>query len=102
LDAAALTCALSLHDALPIFRTEEVVPEMGGEDFAYYMLERPGAYFFTGAQKEDHAYPHHHPKFDIDERALPVAAKTLIQAYFDRSEEHTSELQSRFDLVCRL
>src|SRR5438067_10281898 len=22
--------------------------------------------------------------------------------YFDRSEEHTSELQSRFDLVCRL
>src|SRR5699024_11586339 len=23
-------------------------------------------------------------------------------AYLDRSEEHTSELQSRFDLVCRL
>jgi len=69
-----------------VVRTEEVVPEMGGEDFAYYMLERPGAYFFTGAQKEDHAYPHHHPKFDIDERALPVAAKTLIQAYFDYQE----------------
>lgn len=69
-----------------VVQAEEIVPEMGGEDFAYYMLERPGAYFFTGAQKEGHAYPHHHPKFDIDERALPVAAKTLIQAYFDYQE----------------
>src|SRR5699024_11961325 len=25
-----------------------------------------------------------------------------LNAWFDRSEEHTSELQSRFDLVCRL
>src|SRR5699024_11715267 len=25
-----------------------------------------------------------------------------LEYYFDRSEEHTSELQSRFDLVCRL
>src|SRR5699024_12507937 len=26
----------------------------------------------------------------------------LVDQGFDRSEEHTSELQSRFDLVCRL
>lgn len=70
-----------------IVQAEEVVPEMGGEDFAYYTLERPGAFFFTGALKEGHAYPHHHPRFDIDERALPVAAKTLIQAYFDYQEK---------------
>src|SRR5699024_3752367 len=69
-----------------VVRTEEDVVEMCREDFAYYMMERPGAYFFTGARKEDHAYPHHHPKFDIDERALPIAAKTLIQAYFDYQE----------------
>src|SRR5699024_9814098 len=69
-----------------VVRTAEVVPEMGGEDFADYMMERHGAYFFTGVKKEDHAYPHHHPKFDIDERALPIAAKTLIQAYFDYQE----------------
>src|SRR5690625_6846374 len=41
-----------------VVRTEEVVPEMDGEDFAYYMMERPGAYFFRVAHKEDHAYPH--------------------------------------------
>ncbi|SHG73682.1 M20 family metallopeptidase [Ornithinibacillus halophilus] len=65
-----------------IHTREEVIPVMGGEDFAYYTLERPGAYFFTGANKEGNPYPHHHPKFDFDERALPIAAKTLISAYF--------------------
>src|SRR5699024_11406013 len=27
---------------------------------------------------------------------------TLVECILERSEEHTSELQSRFDLVCRL
>lgn len=62
--------------------TKEVKPVMGGEDFAYYMMKKPGTYFFTGARKEGSEYPHHHPKFDIDERALPIAAKALIGAYF--------------------
>ncbi|MFA1820273.1 M20 family metallopeptidase [Virgibacillus oceani] len=66
--------------------TEEILPVMGGEDFAYYMMEKPGTYFFTGAHKEGSDYPHHHPKFDIDERALPIAAKALIQAYFAYQE----------------
>lgn len=66
-----------------ITTTKEVVPYMGAEDFTYYLQEKPGAYFFTGAKKEDHFYPHHHPKFDFDERVLPVIAKILIQAYFD-------------------
>ncbi|MFC4559161.1 M20 family metallopeptidase [Virgibacillus kekensis] len=70
-----------------IHTSQEVVPVMGGEDFAYYTLAKPGAYFFTGAAKEGSVYPHHHPKFDIDERALPIAAKTLIQAYFDYQEK---------------
>src|SRR5437868_15541454 len=32
----------------------------------------------------------------------PLQSGALITANFARSEEHTSELQSRFDLVCRL
>src|SRR5699024_4546466 len=66
-----------------IHTSREVVPIMGVEDFTYYLLDKPGAYFFTGAQKNDQPYPHHHPKFDLNERALPIAAKTLIQVYFD-------------------
>ncbi len=69
---------------------EEIIPVMGGEDFSYYLHEKPGAYFFTGAQLEGHAYPHHHPKFDIDERALPIAAKMLYEIYMNYQEKSNS------------
>ncbi|AUJ25616.1 M20/M25/M40 family metallo-hydrolase [Virgibacillus dokdonensis] len=57
----------------------ETPPIMGGEDFSYYLQHVNGAFFFTGASNSSWAmaYPHHHPKFDIDERALLHAAKIL-------------------------
>ncbi|GAB6935189.1 N-acetyl amino acid acetylase SndC [Calditerricola yamamurae] len=60
-------------------RLVSMEPLMGGEDFAYYLQEVPGTFFFTGAGNPQvgAAYPHHHPRFDIDERAMAVAAKTL-------------------------
>ncbi|WP_281349723.1 M20 metallopeptidase family protein [Ornithinibacillus caprae] len=85
-DEAELVLKAS-ENIIEIHTREEVIPVMGGEDFAYYTMERPGAYFFTGANKEGNPYPHHHPKFDIDERALPIAAKTLINAYFAYQEK---------------
>ncbi|SIS47508.1 M20 family metallopeptidase [Salimicrobium flavidum] len=69
-------------EADPSLITKEVEPSMAGEDFAYYLEEKPGAFYFTGAKIPDHAYPHHHPKFDFDERAMLHGAKTLLQAYF--------------------
>jgi amidohydrolase len=63
-------------------KVEEIIPVMGGEDFAYYLQEKPGAFFFTGAEKEGNHYPHHHPHFDFEEKAMPIAAKTLISAFF--------------------
>lgn len=61
----------------------ESLPQMAAEDFSYYLQHKPGAFFFTGAKKDDNVYPHHHPMFDIDEQALPIAAKVLIGAYFE-------------------
>lgn len=60
----------------------ECEPMMGGEDFAYYLQHVKGTFFFTGAQSPDweKAYPHHHPKFDIDERSMLIAARTLGKA----------------------
>ncbi|WLR44239.1 M20 family metallopeptidase [Bacillus carboniphilus] len=57
----------------------ETEPSMGGEDFAYYLEHVKGCFFFTGAQDPnwDVTYPHHHPKFSIDERAMLIASKTL-------------------------
>lgn len=63
----------------------EMEPVMGGEDFAYYLQHVPGTFFFTGARNEEIGakYPHHHPRFNIDERAMPIAAKTLAAAAFN-------------------
>src|SRR5699024_1245710 len=58
-------------------------PQMGAEDFAYYLHDIPGAFFFTGAQLEE-TYPHHHPKFDFDERAMKTAAKVFLRAFFEQ------------------
>lgn len=49
----------------------EIDPVMGGEDFAYFLQEAPGAFLFLGAGGGDF-YPHHHPAFDIDEKVLPL------------------------------
>jgi amidohydrolase len=47
-------------------------PVMGGEDFAYFLQKVPGAFLFFG-MGDGMEYPHHHPAFDIDEKALPQA-----------------------------
>lgn len=57
-------------------RLVSIKPVMGGEDFAYYLKEIPGAFFFFGAGNQKQ-FPHHHPRFDIDEEALPEAAFLL-------------------------
>lgn len=55
---------------------------MGAEDMAF-MLERvPGCYFFVGSANAERGlnYAHHHPKFDVDEAALPRAAALMAAA----------------------
>nr|MBA2442772.1 amidohydrolase [Rubrobacter sp.] len=58
-------------------------PIMGGEDFAYYLREVPGCFFFVGAGNEEKGttYPHHHPRFNIDEDALPVGIEAMLATY---------------------
>lgn len=52
---------------------------MGGEDFSYYLQYVKGSFFMTGAEiaGREKTYPHHHPKFDFDEKALIIAAQVL-------------------------
>lgn len=75
---------------------KEYQPQMGGEDFAYYLQQVKGTFFFTGALKEgrESAYPHHHPKFDIDERALLIAAQVLGTATIEYMKKNSSVLVS--------
>src|SRR5437868_7702114 len=77
---------LSLHDALPIFRVER--PPLGA------MLAR-------GRRSVQRTLA----LAAIEAGELPACQRRPEDAVaidVARSEEHTSELQSRFDLVCRL
>ncbi|WP_433748685.1 M20 family metallopeptidase [Falsibacillus pallidus] len=76
-----------------IIQVEEAEPEMGGEDFAYYLQHVKGSFFFTGAKPEgiDPPYPHHHPKFDFDEKSMLIAAKTLGHAALSFQEAPSVE-----------
>ncbi|MEM5017893.1 M20 family metallopeptidase [Metabacillus indicus] len=71
---------------------EESPMQMGGEDFAYFLQHVKGTFFFTGAKPtySDTAYPHHHPKFDIDEKAMLIAAKTFSLAILQYQAEHAA------------
>src|SRR5690625_1178155 len=67
-----------------------VQPQMGGEDFAYYVQRIPGVFFFTGAKKEDSPYPHHHALFDFDEGAMTIAAKIFVRTLFRYQRTYNS------------
>lgn len=59
-------------------------PLMAGEDFSAYQQAVPGSFFYVGAGSEEKGitYPHHHPRFDIDENALPYGIKMFVHATF--------------------
>src|SRR5690606_41996141 len=88
--ATADLYTLSLHDALPIFAAQ----------FADDGLDAGAAHADAGADRVDVAIA----RVDGDLRALAGLAHGAADddRAVVRSEEHTSELQSRENLVCRL
>ncbi|MFP4011220.1 MAG: M20 family metallopeptidase [Spirochaetaceae bacterium] len=60
---------------------ERRVKVMLGEDFAEFALRVPSAFSFVGTAREEagSTYPHHHPRFTIDEASLPIGAAMHVQ-----------------------
>ncbi len=60
-------------------------PTMGGEDFSAYQQKAPGVFAFVGAGNafEEILYPHHHPRFNIDEASLDIGLRYLTAATVD-------------------
>lgn len=65
--------------------TGEGVMTTGSDDMACFLDAVPGCYFIVGANNPAKGanYPHHHPRFNIDEDALPVAVEVLARAAMD-------------------
>jgi amidohydrolase len=58
----------------------ELEKSLGAEDFGSFMEHAPGAMFMLGVEKKGHeGYSLHHPKFDLDESALPIGTAMLVE-----------------------
>ncbi|OME04549.1 hydrolase [Paenibacillus odorifer] len=72
-----------------------IQPELSlaGEDFAFYQRVVPGLFVFVGTEGSQEW---HHPAFNLDERALPVAARFLadvaVRSLVQYSPEGGAEL----------
>jgi amidohydrolase len=55
-------------------------PEMGAEDFGFFIQDIPGAMFFLGCKIDGDPRRHHDAKFDINEDCLPLGAAILASA----------------------
>src|SRR5207249_12093072 len=82
------TYTLSLHDALPISDIRDERPRIGEAGERAEFAEQGGGRLRADARD--------------GLQQLGIKRPNAGRAGKQRSEEHTSELQSRFDLVCRL
>ncbi|MFC3124785.1 M20 aminoacylase family protein [Pseudoroseomonas globiformis] len=69
-------------------------PTMGGEDFAFMLNAKQGAYLFLGAGRGAADPGLHHPKYDFNDALLPVGASffaSLVEHFLARdSQVHQS------------
>src|SRR5207249_12265820 len=93
---------LSLHDALPICKTDSLKASAlafdgraYADDFAFQIHERT-----AGIARVDGGVGLQEILVHVQMQSVsPLGADDAVR-HGPRSEEHTSELQSRFDLVC--
>src|SRR5207248_7017690 len=88
------TNTLSLHDALPISIHKQCRRVLSGrppnQNASIFPLKLPSSYFSHRSREAKMLAMQH----QLDRRSFLIAG--------GRSEEHTSELQSPYELVCRL
>src|SRR5699024_12833455 len=88
---------LSLHDALPILQAHRIKVHLQEKGYA---CEECNTVLDDSFLLSEHQQLIHGSQRDIF--ACSICPAKFNQPGECRSEEHTSELQSRFDLVCRL
>src|SRR5699024_11776262 len=102
--ADAAVCSGSGHGQGPFQRTTgprapsaAEVPDPAGRS---PQLSRGSSSASSAARERRHCA--YRPLAKLTSTIRPTTISTVVKGIGIRSEEHTSELQSRFDLVCRL
>ena len=71
---------------------ENLVPymTMAGEDFSEFTINVPSTFYFVGMGNKEKGtdYPHHHPKFNIDEDALEIGVEMHVRSALEYFENH--------------
>jgi len=77
----------SLEQAVGAANVKQIPLSTGGEDFAFYAQEVPGVFFYVGATPVGvdpaTAPANHSPQFFLDEGALAVGTRALLQVSLD-------------------
>ena len=63
----------------------DIDPSMGGEDFAYFLNQKPGAYIYIGQQDKNHNSHLHTTKYDFNDNLLPLGVNfwiNLVKKFF--------------------
>lgn len=83
---AKMTKLIRKH-AVEMVGEENVVPyvTMAGEDFSEFTIGIPSTFYFVGIGNEEKGtdYPHHHPKFNLDEDALSIGVEMHLRTALD-------------------
>src|SRR5699024_11990862 len=95
------TYTLSLHDALPILRRKNSISSHSWRAIQTMYIPRMSCSVKSGTWNRSETL---RPLQYISKKSAKRSSTTHPSHSIlkPRSEEHTSELQSRFDLVCRL
>ncbi|MBM7609803.1 amidohydrolase [Lysinibacillus composti] len=64
---------------LPNLDIIEPRPYMASDDFSFYADKVKSCYLFVGMQGEISQFPHHHPKFQVDDSVLEIGISTFIK-----------------------
>ena len=84
-------------DLIGADNVREAPLEMGGEDFSYLAREAPGCFFWLGgATPGEPRRLHHHPRFDLDERCLPIGAAILAETAVRFLERASAQRRAGF------
>ena len=62
-------------------RVTQSVTLLVGDDFSEFSSVVPGVHAFIGSRNKTKGtdFPHHHPKFNIDEDCLPIGAEMHVR-----------------------
>ena len=86
-DPMVTKSVIGLLKSIPRSKTLVVPPLLVAEDFAFFLREAPGTYYFLGTRNDERGciYPNHSSRFKLDEDVLKYGSASLALLAFNFS-----------------